>query len=148
MPTRQARAKYARGSALGRGVLWTHGEIVDFVGPLVRNGNIANLVVVDAFSRFVFLSRAQNHGLGGFGLFGAEFFPAFGTPKFVVTDKVRVFCCRLFRDLCFRWGVKHLTTTPYYLQASLAERVNRNLKSALTVFTTLVRKYGMKIYRG
>jgi hypothetical protein len=49
---------------------------IDFVGPLVRSkrGNIAILVVVDAFSKFVFLSRAQNHGAGGFGLFGAKFF--------------------------------------------------------------------------
>jgi hypothetical protein len=30
--------------------------------------------------------------------------------------------------------VKHLTTTPYYPQASLAELVNRNLKSALKFF--------------
>ena len=35
---------------------------------------------------------------------------------------------------CFRWGVKHITTTPYYPQGSLAERVNRNLKSALKIF--------------
>jgi hypothetical protein len=50
---------------------------VDFVGPLVRSkrGNIAILVVVDAFSKFVFLSRAQNHGSGGLGLFGAKFLP-------------------------------------------------------------------------
>jgi len=52
----------------------------------------------------------------------------------VVTDNARVFCCGLFRDFCFRWGVKHITATPYYPQASLAERVNRNLKSALKIF--------------
>jgi hypothetical protein len=30
--------------------------------------------------------------------------------------------------------VEHITTTPYYPQDSLAERVNRNLKSALKIF--------------
>jgi len=30
-------------------------------------------------------------------------------------------------------GVDHITTTPYYPQASLAERVNRNLKAALKI---------------
>ena len=30
--------------------------------------------------------------------------------------------------------MEHITTTPYYPQASLAERVNRNLKSALKIF--------------
>ena len=62
------------------------------------------------------------------------FFPAYGTPQYVVSDNARVFCCKNFRDLCFRCGVRHLTTTPYYPQASLAERVNRNLKSALKIF--------------
>jgi hypothetical protein len=62
------------------------------------------------------------------------FFPAFGTPTSVVTDNAKVFCCKQFRDLCFRWGITHITTTPYYPQASLVERVNRNLKSALKIF--------------
>jgi hypothetical protein len=30
--------------------------------------------------------------------------------------------------------VKHITTTPYYPQASLVERANRNLKSALKIY--------------
>ena len=34
----------------------------------------------------------------------------------------------------FKLGFEHLTTTPYYPQASLAERVNRNLKAALKIF--------------
>jgi len=36
--------------------------------------------------------------------------------------------------LCFRWGVRHVITTPYYPQGSLAERVNRNLKAGLKIF--------------
>ena len=63
-----------------------------------------------------------------------RFFPAYGTPTCVVTDNAKVFRCRQFKDLCFRWGITHVTTTPYYPQASLAERVNRNLKSALKIF--------------
>ena len=34
----------------------------------------------------------------------------------------------------FSLGIEHITTTPYYPQASLAERVNRNLKAALKIF--------------
>jgi len=51
-----------------------------------------------------------------------------------MTDNARVFRCKQIRDLCFRWGITHITTTPYYPQALLAERVNRNLKSALKIF--------------
>jgi hypothetical protein len=52
----------------------------------------------------------------------------------VVTDNAKVFRCKQIRDLCFRWGITRITTTPYYPQGSLAERVNRNLKSALKIF--------------
>jgi hypothetical protein len=110
---------------------------MDFVGPLTRTkrGNIAILVIVDAFSKFVFFhpvrkmtSQVVTECLE------RQVFPAYGTPCSIVTDNARAFCCRQFKDLCFRWGVTHLTTTPYYPQASLAERVNRNLKAALKIF--------------
>jgi len=110
---------------------------VDFVGPLVRTkrGNIAILVVVDAFSKFVaFYPVRKITARVVLECLERGFFPAYGTPKYVVTDNARVFCCKIFKDLCFRWGVEHLTTTPYYPQASLAERVNRNLKAALKIF--------------
>jgi hypothetical protein len=110
---------------------------IDFVGPLVRSkrGNIAILVIVDAFSKFVtfypvrrMISRVVVDSLE------RSYFPVYGTPKTIVLDNAKVFCCKEFRDLCFRWGINHSTTTPYYPQASLAERVNRNLKSALKIF--------------
>jgi hypothetical protein len=110
---------------------------VDFVGPLVRSkrGNIAILVVVDAFSKFVvFYPVRKITSRAVLECLERGFFSVYGTPKYVVTDNARVFCCKNFRDLCFRWGVEHLTTTPYYPQASLAEWVNRNLKSALKIF--------------
>jgi hypothetical protein len=52
----------------------------------------------------------------------------------VVTDNSRVFWCKQLKDVCFRWGITHITTTPYNPQASLAEPVNCNLKSALKIF--------------
>ena len=110
---------------------------IDFVGPLVRSkrGNIAILVVVDGFSKFVTffpVRKITSHVV--LDSLERSFFPMYGTPKYLVSDNARVFCCRKFRDLCFRWGIEHLTTSPYYPQASLAERVNRNLKAALKIF--------------
>lgn len=60
-------------------------------------------------------------------------FPAYVIPDSIVPDNARVFCRKQFKDLFFRWGTEHITTTPYYRQASLAERVNCNLKSALKI---------------
>ena len=110
---------------------------IDFVGPLVRTkrGNIAILVILDAFSKFVFFYPVRKMSFPAVAdCLERAFFPAYGTPKYIVTDNARVFCSRKFTDLCFRWGTDHITTTPYYPQASLAERVNRNLKSALKIF--------------
>lgn len=60
-------------------------------------------------------------------------FQAYGNLSSIVTDNAKVFCRRQFKELCFRCGVDN-TTSPYYPQASLAERVNRNLKSAQKIF--------------
>jgi hypothetical protein len=104
---------------------------LNFVGPLThtRQGNTAILVILDAFSKFVFFwpvrkisSRAVSNCLE------KVYLPAFGTPHCIVTDNARAFCCKQIKDLCFRWGMKYIITTPYYPQALLAERVNRNLK--------------------
>jgi hypothetical protein len=110
---------------------------IDFVGPLTRStrGNIAILVVVDAFSKFVYFSPVRRiSAQAAIDSLERVYFPVYGTPRLIVSDNARVFCCKQFRDLCFRWGVDHITTTPYYPQGSLAERVNRNLKSALKIF--------------
>jgi hypothetical protein len=58
----------------------------------------------------------------------------YGAPVSVMTDNAKVFRSKLVKDMCFRWEVHHITTTPYYPQGSLAECVNRNLKSALKLF--------------
>ena len=110
---------------------------VDFVGPLIRSkrGNSAVLVVVDGFSKFVvFFPVRRISAQAVRDCMERHYFSAYGTPKNVVTDNAKVFCSRLVKDMCFKWGVNHIRTTPYYPQGSLAERVNRNLKSALKIF--------------
>jgi hypothetical protein len=110
---------------------------IDFVGPLTRTkrGNIAILVILDAFSKFVFFRAVRRISAQTVcDCLEDIFLPAYGTPMSIVTDNARVFCGRIFKDFCFRWGIHHITTTPYYPQASLAERANRNLKAALKIF--------------
>ena len=63
-----------------------------------------------------------------------SYFPTYGTPHTIVTDNATVFRCKQVKQLCFRWAINHVTTTPYHPQASLVERANRNLKSALKIF--------------
>jgi hypothetical protein len=110
---------------------------IDFVGPLPRTrwGSVAILVVVDAFNKFLMFFPVRRISSSVVAeCLENTYFPAFGTPKVIVSDNAKVFRCRVFRDVCFRWGVEHVTTAPYYPQGSLAERVNQNLKSALKIY--------------
>jgi len=78
---------------------------IDFVGLLVRTkrGNIAILVVVDAFSKFVaFYPVRKITCRVVLDCLERKFFSAYETPKYLVTDNARVFCCKLFKDVCFR----------------------------------------------
>ncbi|XP_023709138.1 uncharacterized protein K02A2.6-like [Cryptotermes secundus] len=63
-----------------------------------------------------------------------KFFPTFGVPQAIVSDNAAVFKSRWFYNLCFSWGIRHITTSPYYPQASQVERFNRNLKAALIIY--------------
>jgi len=95
----------------------------DCVGPLVRTkrGNIAILVVVDSFSKFVSFRPVRKMTSSALSDYLEGIFPGFGSPKSIVTDNAKVFCCTKLKDLCFRWGIEHLTTIPYYPQGTLAE---------------------------
>jgi hypothetical protein len=110
---------------------------IDFVGPIVRSRkeNIAVLVVLDGFSKFIsmypvrrILSEVVKTCLM------EKFFPAYGIPQSIVSEDAAVFKSRTFFNLCFSWGIRHITTSPYYPQASQIERFNRNLKVALTIY--------------
>ncbi|KAJ8884718.1 hypothetical protein PR048_016576 [Dryococelus australis] len=39
----------------------------------------------------------------------------------------------LFNGMCFEWGIKHITTSLYYPRPNFVERVNKNVKVALSI---------------
>jgi hypothetical protein len=107
------------------------------MGPLTRSNrrNVAILAVLDGFSKFVTFSPTRKITFKVVcDRLERQYFPADGTPRSIVTDNVQVFRTKSFKDLCFRCGRAHITSTPYYPQGSLVERVNRNLKAALKIF--------------
>ena len=104
---------------------------IDFVGKLPRTklGNTYILVVVDAFTKLEeATSAAPISSL-------KNIFASFGMPpRSIVSDNATQFTMRRFKQFCFDLGIKHITTSPYYPNPSHAERVNRNLRSALNCF--------------
>ena len=124
---------------------------IELVGPLIRNkrGHIGILVVVDSFSKFVSFCPVRKMKSSAVSDYLARScFPVLGVPKSIVSYNALVFCCKVFKDHVLSGGFEQLTTTPYYPQASLAQRVNRNLKAALKIFTTSLRIRGMRICLG
>jgi hypothetical protein len=87
---------------------------IDFMGPSTRSkwGNVVILVVFDSFSKFVsfFHVRKISYQVVCDCLQRA-LFPACGTPVSIVTENAKVFLCKQIKDLCFRWGITHITTT-------------------------------------
>jgi hypothetical protein len=109
---------------------------IDFKGPIIRSrqGNLALLVVLDSFSNFVAMCPVRKIKSDAVvsSLVGRHF-PCFGIPNCIVSDNAAVFKSRLFYNTCFSCGIKHVTISPDYPQASQVERFNRNLKGALTI---------------
>ena len=110
---------------------------IDFVGPLTRTrrGNNAILAILDGFSKFViFYPVRKISSQVVVEYLERNYFPMYGIPHTIVTDNASVFRSKPLRAMCFRWAVNHVTNTPYYPQANLVVRANRNLKSALKIF--------------
>jgi hypothetical protein len=63
-----------------------------------------------------------------------KFFPCFRIPESIVSDNATAFKSRTFYNLCFSWGIRHITTSPYYPQAPQVERFNHNLKATPVIY--------------
>ena len=89
---------------------------IDFVGPLTRlkRGNIG---IFFLFVSFFPVRKISSQAV--LDCLERWYFPAFGSPTWVVSDNASVFFCKQFRDLCFRWVIAHITTSPYYPTSSL-----------------------------
>jgi hypothetical protein len=110
---------------------------IDFVGTIVRSrqGNLSILVVLDGFSKFVAMYPVRKITSDAVvSCLVGRYFPCFWVPNTIDSDKAAVFKSRSFYNTCFSWGIKHVTISPYYPQASQVERFNRNLKAALTIY--------------
>jgi hypothetical protein len=110
---------------------------IDFIGPIVsrRKRNIAMLVVLDGFSKFVSIYPVRRISSDVVkNCLSEKFFPSYGVPQSIVSDNSTVSKSRTFYNLCFSWRTWHITTSPYYPQASQVELFNRNLKAALTIY--------------
>lgn len=110
---------------------------VDFLGPYPRSrsGNIGIFIVLDHFSKFVFLKpvRKINAEVVVKYLEG-ELFMTFGVPETVVSDNGSQFRSEAFQKLMKRYDITHTLTAVHSPQANASERVNRSVLSAIRAY--------------
>lgn len=124
-------------SAAGVAPFPWHTVHVDIFGPLTRskNGNICILILVDTFTKFVFLLPLKNMKAPTIvRALSERIWCFFGSPVQIVTDNARYFQSICFKNMCFRWAMKYFTSSPYFPKGNMVERFNRNLKACLTIF--------------
>lgn len=110
---------------------------IDYIGPLPRSksGNKYILTITDSFSKYtVILASRNTTAKTTVSLLKKGLFSYFGFPKYLVSDNASPFRSNEFSEMCLQFGIRHVTTTPYYPNPSHAERVNKNIKTALRIF--------------
>lgn len=110
---------------------------IDYSGPYPRSrsGNTMLLICVDSFSKYVWMFPMRRAlASTTVNILENSVFKDFGTVLNLVSDNGPQFRSRLFKNMCFKRGINHITTTEYHPQSNLAERYLRNLHSALIAY--------------
>ena len=116
------------------------GEILymDVLGPYTRSreGYQYVLVTVDHFTKWVEMfpmKKAASLTIGK--ILEQEMFCRYGMPKVLVSDNGTNLVSNIMKNLCLEWKIKHRTTSIYHAQSNLTERVNRNIKTMMRIYT-------------
>lgn len=110
---------------------------IDYCGPFVRSksGNTMLLICVDSFSKYVWMFPMRRAlASTTVNILENNVFKDFSTPLNLVSDNGPQFRSRVFKNMCFRRGINHFTSTEYHPQSNLAERYLRNLHSVLIAY--------------
>lgn len=109
----------------------------DFVGPFneTDKNNKFILTFVDHFTKFIRLYAVPNTSTKVAAECLMDFISIFGIPEKYLTDKQSCFTAEVFKELCIKFGVKKITTTPQHPAGNgAAEKLNLNIKKSLAIF--------------
>lgn len=110
----------------------------DLLGPYPRSrsGNRHLLVVVDWFTKFVFVHPMAKPTAKSITRFlENHVFLTFGVPQIVSVDNGPQFISREFKELCNAYNVQRILYNPFYHpQVNHTERVNRVITTAIRSF--------------
>lgn len=109
---------------------------IDFLGkyPRSRQGNAYVLVVLDHFSKFVWLKAIPKATSAVVMRFlREEVLTVFGVPEIIHTDNGKQFVAHDFEAMLEQYGIKHVRTANYSPQSNASERVNQSVLAAIRV---------------
>jgi transposase InsO family protein len=109
---------------------------MDHLGPFVRSkrGNFYLLVVVDAFTKFVFIKPVRNTNTLNVIRVLDEIFYTFRVPDRLISDRGSCFTSKAFKKYCYDKGIRHVLNAVASTKSNgQVERYNRTILSSLTV---------------
>lgn len=110
---------------------------VDLIGPYPRSkkGNTCALVVLDQFTKFVFVKPLRSATTCAITSFlENDTFQLFGVPETIHTDNGSQFISAEFKRLLSKYAIRHTFTAVYSPQSNASERVNRTLLAAIRTY--------------
>lgn len=112
-----------------------HTVHIDHLGPFVRSkrGNAYILVIVDAFTKFVFVRPVRNtKSLVAIRVL-EDIFYTFRIPDRIISDRGTCFTSHAFRKFCLDKGIKHVLNAVASPRSNgQVERYNRTILASLT----------------
>lgn len=111
----------------------------DLVGPLPRSkrGNSFILVVTDYLSKFNLLFPLRKAtGAAVVQKLENEVLLIFGVPRLIICDNGPQYRCREFKKLAENYNIQIKYNASYHPRANPTERVNRTLKTMLSMYVT------------
>lgn len=108
---------------------------IDHLGPFVRSkkGNSYILVVVDAFTKFIFIIPVRNTKTINAVSALEKVFDIFRSPDRIVSDRGTCFTSHSFKKFCSDKGIKHVLNAVASPQSNgQVERYNRTILDSLT----------------
>ncbi|CAF1301583.1 unnamed protein product [Adineta ricciae] len=111
---------------------------IDIMGPFPPTFRQKRflLVVVDYFTRWVELfALRQTTATHIANIIIDEIICRYGAPIFILSDNGPQFISSLFNEVCKGLGITRKFTANYHPQTNMTERVNRNLKTLIAMYT-------------
>lgn len=111
---------------------------IDHLGPFpkTKHGNLHIIVIVDAFTKFVFLRAVKTIKTKFVIEFFKDLFSVYGIPQNVISDQGSAFTAKEFKRFCEQNNIKHILNAVATPRANgQVERLNRSILSALMTTT-------------